>query len=105
METIPLTQRTVNGRFFYELQINDQKAFIEYHIFNDNLILLISSGITPKLINHHQVSEALIERVLDRIRRLNSKAISYCPLINSFVNKKKQYKNMMISNQSLSRVS
>ncbi|MFS4493459.1 N-acetyltransferase [Maribacter sp. 2308TA10-17] len=105
METIPLVQNTVNGKFFYELQINNHKAFIEYHIFSDDLLLLISSGVTQNLPNHHQVRDALIERVLDRIRRTNFKVISYCPSINKFVNKNKQYRNMIISNQLLSEVS
>ncbi len=105
MKIIPLTSNMENGKLFYELQINGQKAFIEYHIFNNNLVLLMSSGVTRDLLNPKQVHEALIERVLDQLRRVNLKIITYCPIINEYISKNKQYKNMLVSNHIFSEVS
>lgn len=98
MNTIPLLSNSKNGRSFYELHISEQKAFIEYSIFNENLVLLISSGVTRNLINQNQVREALIERTLDRLKHMNFKIISYCPIINEFLNNRIQYKNMIAPN-------
>ena len=83
MTTIPLIQNTENGKHFYELHVKDQKAFIEYSSFSNNVMLLMSSGFTKNLLNADEVSEALIERVLDRFRKMNYKIISYCPRINT----------------------
>ncbi len=50
MIRISLIQNNKNGKYFYELQISNQKAFIQYHMFSYDLMLLISIGFTKKII-------------------------------------------------------
>ncbi|MEW7291615.1 N-acetyltransferase [Aquimarina sp. 2304DJ70-9] len=91
MEIIPLILSNEGERSFFEFRINDQRAFIEFQMFNQRIMLLLSSGMTKHLLNAEEVLHALIERVLDHLRKSDCKVISYCPKINAFIKKNQRY--------------
>lgn len=78
----------------YELHVGETIAFAEYMI-NDLGVVYMTHTLVPTELEGQGVGSQLIEKSLEDIRAQELKVFPLCPFVKSYINKHKQWQDLL----------
>lgn len=93
---LPLVFKSDAGKNYFQFHLNGQLASLEYYMEGKEVMNLVRLEVS-KYLHPKDVSNALIERVLEYAYRADFKIVSLCPEVNKYIQKHARYHNLLVS--------
>lgn len=87
METLPVVNNLQNLR--YEIDLGNEKAFLEYRWNNGDLALMHT--VVPESFEGKGIAGLLAKTALESAKREGLKILVYCPFVQSYIKRHPEY--------------